>query len=207
MHTAVYFTYTTLMDLWIAAMILLSVLSPVSYTRSMLNNQAKPHRVTRLVIFLVSISALVGILGTSNTAGLIFAGVFFARATYLFIMSLKYGVGGSSKLDKICLAGGIVSLLIYGMTGSGIYAILLGIVTDVIAFMPTFVKTWQKPETEDPLYFFIELLAASCGALAIGEIRTDLLFPVYFILCNACLLLFIYRKKIASALPRTGTTT
>ncbi len=177
-------------------MLLLSLISPISYTRSMLKDQAKPHRITRLVVWLVSITAFIGVLDSSNLAGLLFAAIFLVRATYLLGMSLKYGVGGSTTLDRICLGGGIVALVVYASTGSGLYAILLGILTDIIAFTPTFVKTWHKPETEDPTYFFIEMLAAACGIMAIGELRVDILFPVYFTLCNIGLLLFIYRKKI-----------
>lgn len=191
------------MNIWTITMVLLALVSPISYARSMIKGQAKPHKVTRLIVWLVSITALLGVVGSSNLAGILFAGIFLARATFLFGMSLKYGVGGSTRLDKICLVGGIAALSTYALTGNGLYAILLGILTDIIAFVPTFVKTWHQPETEDPTYFFIEMIAAICGILAVGEIRVDILFPIYFTVCNILLLIFIYRKKLPFRLTVT----
>jgi hypothetical protein len=192
------------MNYWILGTIILSILSPISYTRSMLAGNAKPHKVTRLIVWLASVAGLLGVLHSPNTSGIIFAGIFFTRASYLLVMSLIYGTGRASRLDKSCLVIGIGALVVYVATGSGLLAIMFGILADLIGYIPTFVKTWHRPRSEDPLFFGIESLASLLAIFAIGELRADILFPIYFFVCGAVVVLLIYRKQLAHRLRISG---
>jgi hypothetical protein len=164
----------------------------------MLRNQAKPHRVTRLIVWLTSFAAVLGILHNANFAAQAFAIIFFARATYLLVMSFIYGVGGATKLDQVCIVIGILALITYIFTGSGLLTIILGIFADLIGFIPTFVKTFHHPSSEDPTFFTIEGFAALFGVIAVGSLQQGILFPVYIVFCNITVLALIYRKRFIS---------
>lgn len=189
------------MNVWIILTLVLSLISPYFYTKSMLAKKAQPHRVTRLIILLASITGVLGVLGSDNLSGVIFAGIFFARAVYLFVMSIFYGTGGASRLDRSCLTVGVVALVAYAMTGNGLLAVALGILADLIGYIPTFVKTWKKPKSEDPTFFAIEGLASLCAIIAISEPKVDILFPIYFAVCCAVVLFLIYRPKLMKINP------
>lgn len=184
------------MNIWILGTLILSLISPISYTKSMLRGKAKPHRVTRLIVWLVSAAGILGVLHLANFAAQVFAFIFLARATYLLIMSFFHGVGGVTKLDKTCLFIGIIALVAYVVTGSGLLAVLLGIVADLIGYIPTFVKTYHNPSSEDPTFFAIEGLASFFGVVAVGSIQVGIIFPIYFVLCCVGVLGLIYRKKL-----------
>ncbi len=194
------------MNYWLIAALVLSLVSPIFYTKSMLAGKAKPHRVTRLVIWLASVATLLGVLHSTNTAGMVFAAIFLARATYLLGMSVLYGVGGASRLDRSCLAIGALAVALYGLTGNGLMAVLLGICADVIGFVPTFVKTWHMPESEDPTFFAVEGTAALAGVFAVGQLRVDVILPVYIVLCNIVMLIFIHRKQLVRRAKRLSTS-
>jgi hypothetical protein len=195
------------MNIWIIGTLILSLISPIFYTKSMLAHKAKPHRITRLIVWLAAIAGLVGVLGSTNTSGIIFAIIFLARASYLLIMSLIYGVGGASRLDKYCLAIGALAVIFYTITGNGLLAISLGIVADLIGYIPTFVKTWHKPHSEDPTFFIIEGVASLSAVFAIWELRVDILFPIYFVACSATVTLLIYRQQLIGHFKQLGSTT
>jgi hypothetical protein len=161
----------------------------------MLLGKSKPHRVTRIIVWLASIAGILGVLQNANLAGQVFALIFFARATYLLIMSFIYGVGGATKLDKTCLVIGVLALVLYFITGSGLVAVLFGILADVIGYIPTFVKTYHDPSSEDPTFFTIEGFAALFGVIAVGSLQVGILFPVYFVICSFTVVFLIYRKK------------
>lgn len=192
------------MNIWIIGTLVLSLISPIFYTKSMLAHKAKPHRVTRLIVWLAAIAGLVGVLGSTNLPGIFFAGIFLARASYLLVMSFIYGVGGASQLDKSCLAIGLLAIVLFMITRNGLLAISLGILADVIGYIPTFVKTWHKPESEDPTFFIVEGLASLLAVVAIWELRADILFPVYFVLCSGLVVFLIYRKQLGQRLKRLG---
>lgn len=172
----------------------------------MLSGKAKPHRVTRLIVWLAAIAGVLGIINSTNVSGIIFAGIFLTRASYLLVMSFIYGSGGASRLDRYCLAIGVLALVIYVMTGSGLFAISFGILADLIGYIPTFVKTWHKPKSEDPTFFIIEMIASLMAVVAISEIRVDILFPIYFVLCSAAVVVLIYRQQIIRQVRRLSTT-
>ena len=195
------------MNIWIVGTLILSLISPIFYTRSMLAHKAKPHRVTRLIVWLAAIAGLVGVLGSTNVAGIIFAVIFLVRASYLLVMSLIFGVGGASKLDRYCLVVGVLALVFYAITGNGLLAISLGILADLIGYVPTFVKTWHKPKSEDPTFFIIEGIASLFAVIAIWEMRADILFPIYFVACSAVVVFLIYRRQLVRRLKRLGSTT
>ena len=184
------------MNIWILGTLILSLISPILYTKSMLQRKAKPHRVTRLIVWLASLAGILGVLHNSNIAGQIFAFIFFARATYLLIMSFVYGVGGTTKLDISCLIIGILALVLYLVTGSGLLAVVLGILADLIGYIPTFMKTYRMSSSEDPTFFAIEGLGAFFGIIAVGSLQVGILFPMYFVLCSVTVLVLIYRKMI-----------
>lgn len=181
---------------WIIGTLILSLISPVSYTKSMLAGKSKPHRVTRFIVWLASIAGMLGVLHSSNISGQIFALIFFLRATYLLAMSLKYGVNGTSRIDLYCLGLGLLALLAYVTTHNGIITISLGILADLIAYIPTFIKTYHNPESEDPLFFTIEGLASLLGILAIWQLRVDILFPIWFLISCVIVVSLIYRKRL-----------
>ncbi len=185
------------MNFWIIGTLVLSLISPISYTKSMLAGKAKPHRVTRLIVWLASIAGVLGVLHTNNVSGLIFALIFLTRATYILAMSFKYGTGGSSTLDKVCLVLGILAIVAYVITKNGLLTISLGLLADLIGYIPTFVKTYKQPASEDPLFFAIEGVASFFGVLAVWAWQPDIILPVYFTLCCIVIELLIYRKKLS----------
>lgn len=195
------------MNIWIIGMLVLSLVSPIFYTKSMLAGKAKPHRTTRLIIWLAAVAGILGVIDSPNMAGIIFACIFLARATYLLVMSFIYGVGGTSRLDMYCLVVGVLALILYVVTGNGLLAILFGVAADLIGYIPTFVKTWHKPKSEDPTFFIIEGIASLLAIIAIWELRPDILFPAYFVLCSVTVVLLIYRKPLVGWLRRLGSTT
>ena len=187
------------MNYWIIGTLILSL---ISYTRSMLAGKSKPHKITRLVVWLASVVGMISIAGSSNTAGVIFAAIFLVRASYLLLMALIYGTGGASKLDKSCLAIGVLALILYAVTKNGLLAISFGILSDLIGYIPTLVKTWHKPNSEDPLFFGIESVASIFGIIAIGELRIDILFPIYFFLSGMTVVFLIYRVRFMRLLAK-----
>jgi len=189
-------TYYTVMSYWIIGTLVLSLISPISYTKSMLAGKSKPHRITRLIVWLASVAGVLGVLHTSNLPGKIFAYIFLARASYLLVMSIIYGVGGFARLDKYCLVLGVMALIAYVTTRNGLLAISLGILADLIGYIPTFIKTYHQPQSEDPVFFSIEGAASLFGVFAVWSFQVGILFPLYFTLCSATVVTLIYRKRI-----------
>jgi hypothetical protein len=195
------------MNYWILGTLVLSLISPIFYSKSIFARKAKPHKTTRLIVWLASIAGVLAVVHSNNLAGKIFAAIFLARATYLLILAAIYGVGGTSRLDWACLIIGILALALYVITGNGLLAISFGVLSDLIGYIPTFVKTWHEPSSESPTFFAVEGLASLLGVLAIRQLRVDIVLPVYFVLCSVTVVSLIYRKNIVRFFTLRGKTT
>lgn len=189
------------MNYLILGTLFLSLISPISYTLSMRAGKTRPHRVTRVIVWLASVAGVLAVISDANTAARIFAAIFFARATYLLVMSFIYGVGGRSKLDTTCLALGLIAVVIYMVTGSGLLAVSFGILADLVGYVPTFVKTFREPTSEDPTFFALEGLASLLGVLSVGSWQVGIAFPIYFVLCSLTVLALIYRPLLTRKRP------
>jgi hypothetical protein len=180
------------MNVLTAIFVTLSVVSPISYTWRTLKGTVRPHRVTRLVVWVASLTSLIVTLGSENSAGKLFGIVFFARATFLLLLALKYGAGGRTKLDIYCLVIGVVGVLV-SLLGNGLAGILLALAADVVGYIPAIVKTYRDPKSEEPVFYILEFFAALSIVISIGEAGVDVIMPLYFVASCIVMLGLIYR--------------
>ena len=71
----------------------LALISPLIYARAIFRGEAKPHRTTRFVLFLITALSTASLLANHNTVAVWLAGVSFLQAIFIFVLSIKYGMG------------------------------------------------------------------------------------------------------------------
>lgn len=158
----------------------------------------KPQRMTRFLYFLMSIIFIGTLIAQKSWDALGFALAQNLGGFFIFLLSFKYGMGGFNKSDIIVLVGTFISGTIWLVTKNPTYALLFGIITDLIAFIPTFLKTWVLPYTEDWKFYASDVLASSFSGLSLTRFTIgDLAYPVYiFILNLSVTLLIVIRRKV-----------
>ncbi|HVZ58636.1 MAG TPA: hypothetical protein VG935_02690, partial [Patescibacteria group bacterium] len=133
--------------LGIAALII-NFIGYVPYIRDILRKKVRPHRITwGIWTILTTIAAVNQIL---NGGG--YSSLFFISTTLLvaitFILSFHYGMGGSSKIDRLCLLLALL-LLGYWITVRETHiSTVLAVTIDGIGAIPTLIKTYHHPKTE-----------------------------------------------------------
>lgn len=174
---------------------ILSMIGTADYVISILRGRTKPHRTTRTVLFLVSITNLIGTLAAHAGWGtLLLSLFFFGRSLVLALLSLKYGVGGASRLDITCGIIAVLGVVAWILTGSGIWALVFAIVADAVAYIPAIVKTWKMPKSEAPLMYWLEGFAAML-AIAHDGFRLSVIFQAYIVLSCVAMLTCIYKPS------------
>jgi hypothetical protein len=175
---------------------ILIIIAPITYIVSIARGSSKPHRMTRFILFFVlglnfaSISAAHGNLGAQ-----VFAGVVFLQAAVILLMSFWNGMGGTSYLDYVCLAMAAIGILGWKFTGNPAMGIWFSILADLSAYVPTFIKTWRRPDTESPWYYSVGGLAAILGLFAY-KLDVSSIFQIYIGISCSIMLGLIYRKTL-----------
>ena len=159
--------------------------------------EAKPHRVTRIVLFCSMLLSTLSFYVAGATVSLLAAVPLLIGSGVILVLSFKYGVGGWETIDVICLVLGIAGLVFWQVHNNPDYGIYFGIGAQALGMIPTFVKTYRSPESEDFLFWFLH---ASAGAIALVFAPkthfSQFVLPVYMIANNSTVLILILRKKI-----------
>jgi hypothetical protein len=113
------------------------------------------------------------------------------------VLSLKYGEDGWTVLDKACLIGAGLGLVLWWYTNDPVLAYVLTTIVDAIGSLPTIMKAYARPESERNLAWPIFLIANTLNLLAIMEWTLVIaLYPVYvFILSSSMTALVFFPRK------------
>lgn len=157
------------------------------YAIDVVRGRAVLARSTRILfLFLMVVTLIVQGREFTGWVLLLTIGEVFSQIL-LFVLAIRYGVGGLKRLDVICYVAFIVSLSAYVVTEDAVLSLTLLILTDFIGFLPTLVKIWRDPASDTWLFFLVGGVgAAAASLLARGtNSYTEVVFPAYILVVNA----------------------
>jgi len=89
-----------------------------------------------------------------------------------------------TRFDLFCGSISILALVLWAITGKGNIAILLSIMSDMFAAIPTLVKSYTHPKSESALAFMTSVVGSTITLLAIQNGQWNFstyAFPIYLI--------------------------
>jgi hypothetical protein len=165
---------------------------------SVMKGDFKPQRMTRIVILLVVSISTLSLFLSGERAGLFLALAQLIGAAIFLLLSIKYGVGGTNKLDLVVLFLAIFTIILWKVTTNSFVALCMAISSDFIGMIPTLFKAYKQPITEEPKFYMGDFIAGFLNLLALTSHKfSDLVFPGYIFLINGFLVAVIVagRKK------------
>ena len=175
---------------------LVLLLGNIPYILSIRHGRTVPNQVTwgiwTMIGFILLWSSYAS--GATNTLWLLVALVISQCiiTTYAF----KYGQGDWQRLDKFCLVGAGVSLLLWLLSGSPLVALLMNTVMDMLGAVPTINKVYRNPNSESLVFWSMSFTSALLNLFAIEWFSlASVVFPLYLFTLNIIILLLITRPK------------
>ncbi|OGM31970.1 hypothetical protein A2803_02680 [Candidatus Woesebacteria bacterium RIFCSPHIGHO2_01_FULL_44_21] len=177
--------------------VILQVVGSYSYLVDTLKGKVKPNRVSwllwsiaPLVAFAAEISRGVGIQSlTTFVVGFVPLIIFIAS----FVN--KKSEWQLTRFDIICGALSTLGIILWFITKDANIAILFAVLADGLAALPTIVKSYEYPESENSTIFLFGAVNAAIGLLAIQIWNFEhFAFPLYLLVVNSVLVLLIKYK-------------
>ncbi len=179
---------------------LLSFIGGISYLKDTITGRVQPHRVSwfiwalaPLIAFLAEIKEGVGMqslmtFSVGFSPLLIFIASFFNKKS-----DWKY-----TTFDIWCGILSVVGIVLWLITANAVLAIIFSILSDLIASVPTLIKSWNAPQSENHLPFTFSAMNA---LITLATIKSwtfvHYAFPVYiFLICLAFSLLIICKPGL-----------
>jgi hypothetical protein len=162
----------------------ISFIGFIPYVYSIIKGETQPNRATWIIW------ALVGTIlafsyhqeGDPNT---IWLPLSYAVGPFVIaVLSLFYGEGGFKKLDIFCFAAAIIGLIPFLYSGDALLTLYIYIFIDLAGALPTFVKVYKDPLSEDILSWLFFLTGNALNLLAIEKWNEAAFYPIYLLLMS-----------------------
>ena len=168
--------------------LIFNIVGYVPYIRDILRGIVRPQRVTwGIWTILVGITAANQILNDGGWSSLFLVSTSLL-VTITFVLSIKYGVGGASWVDRICLLLAGALIVYWVLSQDTRFSTLIAVAIDAIGAVPTLIKTYRNPQTETYVQW---VLAGIAGIFAMAAAtRLDwalLVYPGYVVIMNSAI--------------------
>ena len=150
------------------------------YLFDILKGKTKPQRTTWFIWTALGIVAF----GSQTTLGahwsLVYAGLNAAGNLAVFLLSLKFGVGGWRRQDVLALVIATVGVTVSLAVRAPLAALWGAIIADFAGAALTLRKSYLQPSTETSLTWFFAGTSSLLAAFAVGSWNFSLLlYPIY----------------------------
>ena len=168
----------------------LNVIGSAGYIAETVRGNTKPNRVSwflwalaPLIAFSAQISEGVGI-----TSVMTFMVGFSPLAIFLASFINRNAYWQITRFDIGCGLFSLAALALWAVTRTGNVAIVLSIAADGLATVPTLLKSWKRPETEDYRIFLYSTISAVITLLTLKSWDFAAYgFPLYILLLGLLL--------------------
>ncbi|MDQ3076093.1 MAG: hypothetical protein M3Q34_03110 [bacterium] len=184
-----YFAYITIFT---------SIFAGYFYIRDTLLGKTKPNIVSWFIWFLApNIAAIVSL---SKGGGLAMLPIFMATFTPFAVICIalfkKNAVWKVGILDYVCLALSLLAIVVWLFLEEGNLATAFAILADLIAFIPTFVKSWKSPDSETLGPYFSGMLNPVITVLTLTALSFNTYgFAFYLFLGNFVEIIIVYFRR------------
>jgi hypothetical protein len=175
------------------------------YLYETITGNARPNRVTWLLWGLLPMIGFVA-QRAQGVEGLSWA-TFAAGFTPLLIFGASFlnksAYWKTERRDYYVMVGALVGVVLWAVTDNPNLAILFALLADILAGLPTLIKSYRYPETESWIAYAISTIGFGLGVLAIPAYTFEnYAFIVYLFAANALLAYFASRTGSARTARR-----
>ncbi len=176
---------------------IIGLITPIIGIIAIFKGTYRPQRTTRLIFLFITSLFVATLFAQGDRNGIILALIQLMSSTLIFILSLKYGMGGKGKLDITVLLLALFAIVVWKITDSPFLALTMSVIADLIGFSPTLIKAYMLPHTEDWRFYASDVFAGLFSLLSISLITIqNLAFPLYIFLINLSVaLIIIFRQR------------
>lgn len=176
----------------------MALIGNVPYLRDVISCKIKPHPYTWFIWSIVSGTTFFGGLVKGAGIGALPTGISESFTLLIFIFSLRNGFSNVVKTDNYFLVAALLGLVPWIITKDPTISVIIVVIIDLIAFMPTFRKTWYNPTSENPILYMMNVTRHSLTLLSIQTYNIATTLHSFSMITTNTIMTFIIftRRKI-----------
>lgn len=180
--------------------ILIAIYSYIPYFRNILRGKTKPHAFSWFIWSLLTGIAFFAQIADKGGPGAWVTGFTALVCFFFFILALNRGEKNIVWLDWLSLIGALVALAIWTLTSDPLLSVILITVIDGLGFIPTFRKSFNKPNEETALTYSLSAIKFAIAIAALDNVTiVTTLYPASLVIMNGLFVVMVLmrRKKLS----------
>jgi hypothetical protein len=175
---------------------ILAVIGNVPYLLDIVHKRIKPHPYTWFIWTIVSGVTFFGQVAGGGGVGAIPTAASEIFTLVIFLFSLQYGFKNIARTDTYFLIAAILGLIPWFLTNDPTLSVVIVVIIDVIAFIPTIRKTFAHPDTETPILYSMNVLRHILALFSLEAVNIATSFhSVMMIMTNSIMTAIIVKKR------------
>lgn len=178
--------------------VILTFVGYVPYVRDILKGKTHPHIYSWFLWGLITI--IIFALQMSDHAG---PGAFVTLTAgvlcfFVLVLGIKFGKKDITKLDTYLLVLTLIAVCVWLFAKQPLFSVILATLADLLAFIPTVRKSWNKPFSETLAHYQINSFRFILAILALSHYTViTALYPVTWMVANALFALVLVLRRRA----------
>jgi hypothetical protein len=173
------------------------------YFFDILKSKTKPQRTTWFIWTVQGTVALITQAQLGAHWSLLFAGLNAAGNVVVWLLSLKYGVGGWQRIDVAALIIAAIGVVVSVFFRAPLIALAGVILADFAGTVPTLHKTYLDPSSETTITWFALGVSSLLAIFSVGHYTFALLlYPLYYTVANFAIIVAQVMGKLANVPKR-----
>ncbi len=170
------------------------LISFVRYGTAIIIGKAQPTIASWAIWGGLNTLVLIGMLsdGVANPQSVLVA----IGSLIIFVLALRFGKPGWSIVDKVSLAGGVIAIGLWLVSGTPTLAIVMSLTAIAIGNIPTYASVMEDSSRED---WYAWMIAAVASALTLISVEnwsvSSLAQPVVFLATQLLMLYLIFMPR------------
>ena len=158
----------------------LSFIGFLPYWWAIWQGQTRPNRATWWIWSVVGIAIALSYRAAGADATMWVPITYIIGPLGTSLLGIKFGEGGWTKLDRLCLVGVGIGLILWGLYRSPELTLIINIGIDLLGALPTIRKSWYDPKSENRLAWLCFAVASTCNLFAIDRWQWQVaIYPIY----------------------------
>ena len=175
---------------------LLAIVGNIHYLRDVIKGRVKPHPYTWFIWTIVSCVVFFGQVAKGAGIGAIPTAFSEVFTVIIFVYSLKYGFKNPPRIDKYFLALALLGLIPWFITKNPTISVIIVVLIDLVAFVPTLHKTYFHSQSETPILYGSNVLRHSLIISTLGAYNiATMLHSISMIITNSIMVIFMKTRK------------
>ena len=157
----------------------------VPYARDIFKGDTRPHRGTWTIWCALSLIVLLSQRADGGTWSLLMAATQFFGTLFIALVSIRRGVGGTSRTELLLLATAGAGIVGWYVADDPTIATVFVVLSDTIAIALMLPKTYADPYSETLSTYVLSGLSGLFAVLAVGSFDFGLvIYPAYVIFAD-----------------------